>query len=328
MLPALLVLSTGAAVPPPDLTIVTDEAEAVLDILDLRAAGGTPEDAAWARLFATEGYRRLKARELAMGRSFEDSSFRSFVLSDSLLARRGSLRETLRTWRRADLGAARTRALAYLPRGSAIRARVYLLVKPRTNSFVFEPGTNPAVMLYLDPARTRPQVENTIAHELHHIGYAAACRDTLPAPADSALAEARGWLGAFGEGVAMLAAAGGPHIHPHAVSPPEDRARWDRDVSRADRDFRGVEAFLFDILERRLTDPDSIGVAGMAFFGVQGPWYTVGWLMASTIERASGREALVDVLCDPVRLLRGHNDAAGSGPRWSDSLLTRLEGRT
>ena len=49
------------------------------------------------------------------------------------------------------------------------------MIKPKTNSFVFEPASDPAIMLYLDPSRTRAQLENTVAHELHDIGYAAAC---------------------------------------------------------------------------------------------------------------------------------------------------------
>jgi hypothetical protein len=39
------------------------------------------------------------------------------------------------------------------------------------------------------------------------------------------------WLGAFGEGFAVLAAAGGPAVHPHATGTAEDRARWDEDVA-------------------------------------------------------------------------------------------------
>jgi hypothetical protein len=90
-----------------------------------------------------------------------------------------------------------------------------------------------------------------------------------------------------------------------------------------------VERFLLDILDRQVTDPDSLRARGMSFFGVQGSWYTVGWLMAATIERHHGRPALLSSLCDPVALLRRYNQAAAGAPgpplpRWSEALLTRL----
>jgi len=66
-------------------------------------------------------------------------------------------------------------------------------------------------------------------------GFVSVCSAQTPSPSavnvrvvtDQAEAS---WIGAFGEGFAMLAAAGGPAIHPHAVSSPEERARWDKDV--------------------------------------------------------------------------------------------------
>jgi hypothetical protein len=325
-----LALAVAASPPPvPDLAIVTDEAEAALAILDLRAGGRPVPGDAWRRLFESEGYRRLKAREAAMGRAFEDSAFRVFLTSDTLLRRAPALRRTLRDWRGARFDAAGRKARAYLPPGTALRARVYLLIKPRSNSFVFEPATDPAIMLYLDPGRTRKQLENTVAHELHHVGYAAACRSIPEPPGDSAVATARQWLGAFGEGIAMLAAAGGPDVHPHAASPAEDRARWDRDVANGAADLRRVEAFLLDVLDRRVGDPDSIGRAGMSFFGVQGPWYTLGWLMASTVEREAGRTAVVSGLCDPAGLMTAYNATLPRKgdrelPQWSDAILARL----
>ena len=328
-LSALVLILGGASTPPPDLTIVTDEAEAALAILALRTADKPVPPAAWSRLFQSEGYRRLKARETAMGRGFDDSDFRAFLLSDTLLRRAPALGRALRDWKAARLDQPGRKALAYLPAGTPIRARVYLLIKPKPNSFVFETATDPAIMLYLDPTRTRAQMENTVAHELHHIGYAAASCSGPDAPADSAISTARQWLSAFGEGVAMLAAAGGPDVHPHATSPVEDRARWDRDVANAAADLRKVQGFLLDILERRVVDPDSIGRAAMAFFGVQGPWYTLGWLMAATVERDAGRSALVGLLCDPVNLLVTYNAVArreehAGLPLWSDALLGRL----
>jgi hypothetical protein len=312
----------------PDLPIVTDEAEAAIEILDQRLAGRPVAEASWRKLFSTEGYHRLKSREAAMGRAFEDSAFRAFMMSDTLLRRTADLRRTLDSWRNTDLGTARRKALAYLPAGTRIRAKVYLLVKPRPNSFVFEVDSDPAIMLYLDPSRTTAQLENTVAHELHHIGYARACH-SAPDVKDSAVAVARHWLGAFGEGVAMLAAAGSPVVHPHAASPTQDRRRWDRDVANAGADLRRVESFLLDIIDGRLTDPDSITQAGMSFFGVQGPWYTVGWVMASTVEREAGRAALVAALCEPARLLAAYNAAARgrsapARPLWSERLIARI----
>ena len=99
----VLVIATAPPVGS-DLTIITDQAEAALAILELRQAGSPVPDAAWQRLFESEGYRRLKAREAAMGREFEDSTFRAFMTSDTLLRRAPALRQTLRGWRSA-LGA-------------------------------------------------------------------------------------------------------------------------------------------------------------------------------------------------------------------------------
>jgi hypothetical protein len=75
--------------------MVTDEAEAVLAILEKRAAGQPPGESDWQRLFASEGYRRLKQREASLQRPFEDSTFRDFVLSADLLEHAATLRQTL-----------------------------------------------------------------------------------------------------------------------------------------------------------------------------------------------------------------------------------------
>ncbi len=310
------------------------EAQAVLAILARRQAGQAVDSEDWRRLFATEPYRRLKAREAAMGRDFSDADFQRFVLSDSLADRAGELRATLDDWRRADLTAAAGRAFAYLPPDAAIRATVYPVIKPLTNSFVFEPSTDAAIFLYLNPSETEPQFENTVAHELHHIGYA-----SVSARFDSAIAglppdahAAAEWMGAFGEGFAMLAAAGGPDVHPHAVSPPDARARWDRDVANFGRDLPVLERFFLDVAAGRLRTPEERRRVGMTFFGVQGPWYTVGWKMAVLIERRFGRDRLILCMLDPRALLVAYNQAAAEQnraggeplPLWSDQLLQAM----
>src|SRR4026209_2196124 len=158
-----------------NVRLVTDEAEAVLTILAKKKANETISDADWQQLFATEGYVRLKRRETSMQRSFEDADFKTFVLSDQLAERAQALRETLNKWKHADVTRAGQLALAYLPKDAQIRAKIYPVIKPRENSFVFEVKEDPAIFLYLDPAVGQKKFENTLAHELHHIGYGSSC---------------------------------------------------------------------------------------------------------------------------------------------------------
>jgi hypothetical protein len=157
------------------VTIITDEADAVLVILAKRRANQPITDADWQRLFATEGYVRLKKRETAMRRSFEDQDFRTFVLGDSLLDRAPLLAATPARWKSADAMRAASLALAYLPKQARIRAKIYPVIKPRENSFVFDLQTDPAIFLFLDPSMSKEKFENYLAHELHHVGYGTAC---------------------------------------------------------------------------------------------------------------------------------------------------------
>src|SRR5687768_1558445 len=314
-----------------DVRLVTDQAEAVLAILVKKGLHQTITPADWARVFSSEGYTRLKKRELGMQRPFDDAEFQKFVLSDELAQRAAALGETLAKWKLADVTKSGELALAYLPPGARIRAKIYPVIKPRDNSFVFEVKTDPAIFLYLDPAVPPEKLENTLAHELHHIGFGGSC----PAPAVEAeiakLPEttrtALLWMGAFGEGLAMLAAAGGPDVHPHAVSPAADRERWDRDVARFPEDLRKVDAFFRDILTGKLSQEEAQKAAS-TFYGEQGPWYTVGWKMAATIEKALGRDRLVAAACDPRKLLPTYNEAArklgGEMPVWSAEVMRAL----
>jgi len=289
-----------------DITFITDEAEAVLALIG-------QESGDWQRLFSSEGYTRLKKREISMRNSFEDAEFKQFVLSEDLRSRAGDLAQTLQAWKTADLNKAGQLAMAYLPKGTQIKVKVYLVIKPRPNSFVFEPETDPAIFLYLNPQVSPIKLTNTLAHELHHIGCVDIDRvmksstwyQVLPPPAQAVVE----WSTAFGEGLAMLAAAGGPQIHPHAVSLPEERERWDQDMVNFNEDLRKVEAFFQDILSGRISG-DEIGQAGFAFFGYQGAWYTVGWKMMAMIEDAFGRQELIASYQDPRKLFLNYNRAA------------------
>lgn len=318
-----------------DVQIVTDEAEAVLRILSERERGQEVTEGDWQRVFQSEGYRRLQKRERSMQRPFEDADFKTFVLSGDLVKRRQALAETLAKWKASDVNSIAARPLAYLPRDARIRAKIYPVIKPRDNSFVFEINEDPAIFLYLDPTKSKEIFENEFAHELHHIGYSTACPTEASKDAIKKLPPAAqkilGWVGPFGEGFAMLAAAGGADVHPHATSPADERERWDRDLSNFNNDLKTVEKFLLDAADGRLTE-EKERETGFSFFGVQGPWYTVGWQMAVVIEKTFGREKLIECMCDRRLLLPTYNEAVEKYNRksrtqlspWSKELISRI----
>jgi hypothetical protein len=324
------------------LTFDTSEADQVLAILSLRSAGKPIDNAQWGKLFATEPYQRLKVREQEIAKRFKDSrtvltdeNFKEFVLSDALLARASRLQEALDQWRKADLTAAGEGVLQYLPQSAVIRANVFPVIKPRTNSFVWEPSTNPAIFLYLDPDISAAKFANTVAHELHHIGLASSQAEyqerikPLPERAHS-VAE---WVAAFGEGLAMLAAAGSPDVDPHAASGNDERARWQHDLANFNTDLEAVEAFFLDILAGKFPSQEALQQKGSSFFGLQGPWYTVGYKMAVIVEKRYGRQVLIQTMQDPRRLLVLYNQAAeeqnaGSKdklPLWPGEVLTSMQ---
>ena len=240
-LPFLLGLFLLSTFAPPEeasrIRIHTDftEADAALAILDKRNASQPVTDSDWQAVFITEPYHRLKKREASMHRDFTDDDFKKFILSDALLKQRNALASTVFDWKRADLRAAAMRILQYLPAESVIRTKVFPVIKPMHNSFVFDVETDPAIFLYVDPPVSPASFENTVAHEMHHIGLSSI--DKLYGQKIAALLPAANqvanWMGAFGEGEAMLAAAGGPDVDPVATASQELKDNWARGI----RDF-------------------------------------------------------------------------------------------
>jgi hypothetical protein len=312
----------------------TEEAEAVLAILEKRESGTALTDSDWQHLFSTEPYIRLKKREAAIHRDFTDDDFKKFVLSPELAAKASALRHTLDAWKRADLAASARRALAYLPEQAVIKAKVFPEIKPKINSFVFDTATDPAIFLYLDPEESAAKFENTVAHELHHIGYssiaplAEARQKDVPPNAKPAVE----WMGAFGEGFAMLAAAGGPDVDPHAASSAKEHARWDHDLANFNPDLATLQQFFLDIISGKLSEQDARAKASTFFGDAQGPWYTVGYKMSVIVEKRFGRKVLIDCMLDPRELLARYNQAAeelnkgGGTPLalWSPELMEKI----
>ena len=130
----------------------------------------------------------------------------------------------------------------------------------------------------------------------------------------------------------MLAAAGSPDVHPHAVSSPEERAEWDHDMANFNHDLVSLQRFFLDILNRKLKTKEEIDEKAYSFFGKQGPWYTVGYKMAVIVEKRYGRATLIGCMLDPRELLARYNSAAGelnhNGHEqltlWSPELLARI----
>lgn len=294
------------------LQLNTDEADAVLAILEKRTTGSPVTDADWQHLFSSEPYIRLKKREAAMHRDFTDDDFKTFVLSPELAAKTTALRQTLTAWCHADLEASARRVLAYLPDQAHIKAKVFPLIKPHTNSFVFDTATDPAIFLYLDPEKSAAKFENTVAHELHHIGFSSVESLTEAKQKDvpANILPAVQCMGAFGEGFAMLAAAGGPDVDPHAASSPKEHARWDHDLANFNDDLKTLQEFFLDTIGGKLTG-DKVSEKAATFYGdAQGPWYTVGYKMAVIVEQRFGRKALIECMIDPRELLVRYNQAA------------------
>ena len=335
---ALLAAAPAAAAPRTAaiaLTLDASEAELALRILDAEAAGRTPPPDAWQALFATTPYRWLKARETGIGNRFDDAAFRRFLASAQAIARRDEWRATLTRMQAAKLPQIGAGVLAWLPAGATLKARVFPVIKPAQNSFVWsDPAGGPAIFLAMKPV-TRAQFENTVAHELHHIGLNSleARQAARVAGEPERVRLAVKWMGAFGEGEAMLAAAGSVERHPHWEDDALARARWDGDMMRFNSDLGAIQGLLTDILDGRLATDQAIQKRAAPFWGdAQGAWYTVGYEMAALVERRFGRPAFDDCLLDPRKLLALYNqvareaDAQGATlATWSPDLLARLD---
>lgn len=287
------------------------EADAALSTLEKRTGAQLVTDSDWQAVFVSEPYQRLKKREAAMHRAFTDEDFKKFLLSDELLKQRVALARTVQDWKHANLQAAATRVLQYLPAESVIRTKVFPLIKPLKNSFVFDTDRDPAIFLYIDPAESSASFENTVAHEMHHIGLGSVSKRYEPkiASLQAAAKRVAEWMGAFGEGEAMLAAAGGPDVDPVATASQELKDNWERGKREFNADLEKVSDFFLQVLSGKLQG-DAIEQKGSEFFGLQGPWYTVGYKMAVMVEKRYGRAALIECMRDPRLLLVSYNAGA------------------
>lgn len=318
------------------LTLDTSEADQALAIVDKAANHERIPASEWQALFETAPYRWLQQRELSMGRKFSNEDFEKFLLSSQVLVHRAKWKQTLGYMKNTDMDSLGQRVLDWLPPGAKIQARVFPEIKPASNSFVWHSqSSEPAIFLYLDH-QTAAQFENTVAHECHHIGLdslqAEQLKEISGLPPNVELAVK--WLREFGEGEAMLAAAGSADRHPHWEDDGPTRARWDSNMMHFNSDLIAVQEFLMDILDGKLKTPEQISQRAAPFWGWQGAWYTVGYEMASLVEKQYGRETFDKCLLDPRQLLIVFNKIAeeanangASLQTWSPQLIAKLSGK-
>jgi hypothetical protein len=323
------------ATPAIRLVLDSSEVDQAIRILEDEGSGRLVTEGDWKRLFATAPYRALKAREASMGRSFTDDQFKAFLSSSDALAQLGTWKRTVAGMKSADMSAIGGHVLDWLPAGATLRAKVFPEIKPQPNSFVWKerPSDSPAIFLAVQK-QSRDSFENTVAHELHHIGLNSleARQDALQAGLPKQVRLAVKWMGAFGEGEAMLAAAGSTDRHPHWEDDAIARARWDSDFMHFNADLKSVEALLLDILDGKLTTDAEIQKRAAPFWGYQGAWYTVGYEMAALVDKRFGRKSFDECLLDPRLLLLRYNQVAkeanangASLETWSPDLLEKLQ---
>jgi hypothetical protein len=328
--------ATGSGPRHPALAVKLDrsEADAALAIIDTLNKGAEPSDAQLAALYHSRPYERLHERESSMNRPFTDAEFTAYLRSDPVRAEAPRLGSLLSRWTDAAIAAAAERALAYLPAGSTFRATIFPMIKIKPNTFVFDLDKDPSLFYALNPDEPPVKFANTLAHEMNHIGLAQNC-PVEKLPGTPGVQAMRRWVGSFGEGLAMLAAAGGPNFHPHAESSAKERALWDSEAAKFGDYVRQQNGFFRSVVAGTAGDQQTVDKAMFGYFGeAQGPWYTVGYRMAVTIERNLGRPSVVDSFCHPSKLLQTYNRAAAleqkrTGKRlaiWDPALANAIAG--
>ncbi|MCH5684045.1 hypothetical protein LWM68_07035 [Niabella sp. W65] len=269
-----------------NVKVVSDQAEAVIKILDKKVLNKEITESDWQSVFLSEGYLRLQKRERSLNRTFDDSTFKKFVLADSTINMKKAFTETLEKWKAANMSEVSAYAFAYLPPGVRIRAKVYPVIKPRSNSFVFEYPDDPAIFLYLDPNANKRRFETTLAHELHHIGFGSGCSSYAEKRRTERLSDnmknVLNWLGSLGEGFATLAAAGTPDINPYEDIFPQEIANWNNDILNYNANLKILEKFFLDLAEGKLSK-EKINETGFSFLAFQddqafGMWLAGKWV--------------------------------------------------
>jgi len=310
-----------------------DEVEASLTLLE-KGFDQTLQTGDWIRLFETRGYRLLKKRELNMGNAFNDEDFQIFIKSLINTKTVGSYQLTFERFQAIDLNGIQQKVMAYLPKHATFNTTIIPIIKSQKNSFVHQMEGESCLFIYLAPACLKAKLENTLIHELHHIGLDSVYDPSKYSGLETKTQKLIEWTNAFGEGFAMLAAAGGPQNHPVPFDE-QNRRVWNENSRHVEIDFEKIQCFLIHILEGQFEDEQALIAKGMELMmnnGGQGSWYTVGWKISIIIEEIFGRQTLIDCMEDLRKLyihynkgVKVYNSKYGlSLPSWHDKIINRV----
>jgi len=315
------------------ITVDFSESDKVISILQKLQKNQVISDSDWTELFNAIPYQLLQKREAAYNNTMSNNEFKRFVLSKDLLDHTSALMQTISAWRTIDMNEAGKQVFKYLPEEAIIKVKMFIVIKPFENSFVWSEGDNKYIFLYLNTSLSKAQLQNKVMHELHHIGMNSLDKKLysiiahLPVNQQNAIS----WLGGLSEGEAMLAAAGSPDVHPLQYDDTAKRNRWDRDMANFNNDLDSLQQFYLKILDGKLKNDDEFAEAASPFYGYQGPFYTVGYRMVSLIEKTFGRQILVNSYIDQRNLLILYNKAVYVKKNkkqnlkpWSSEIIKRL----
>ncbi|MFO7814519.1 MAG: DUF5700 domain-containing putative Zn-dependent protease [Halanaerobiales bacterium] len=313
------------------IKFIFDQVENALYILAKQNKNKTINKSVWDNLFSSEGYQLLVKREKDMGNELSKKDFKSFLLDERQLSNYENYMNTLKLLKDLELEQLLSKTKKYLPKKAKINTTIIPVIKPQNNSFVHEINDKLVLFIYLEPGMSRAKLENKLIHELHHIGF-----DDIYSPEKYKYLSQQTqkmieWTNAFGEGFAMLAAAGGANIHPNKFDEGL-KEKWDSNIKKFNKDFELIENFFVKILKDKFSNEKELynrGYELMVNNGGQGSWYTVGWKIAVVIEKIKGKEVLFGCMSDLTYLYPRYNEAVKDYNKkynenlksWSDKII-------
>lgn len=239
-----------------------------------------------------------------MGNNLKESIFKDFLSDDHQIANYPGYKKSFKILKSINLSKVINQTRIYLPDKADINTEVIPLIKNKNNSFVHKFNDNMYLFLNLEPNILKERLINKLVHEFHHIGF-----DDIYNPKEYKYLS-RGaqqiikWSNAFGEGLATLAAAGGPDFHPNKYNK-ELKTKWNKNIKKFNKDFRKIQKFFMDILNKKIKSNKEIydrGFELMVNNGGQGSWYTVGWQIAVVIEKISSKWNLLNCMEDLTKI--------------------------